>query len=1076
MFNTFTYIWSLDDAGMNNVQIPGSSTGTSDVIVQWCLGGQNYYSAHVYATDPLGCTGYNMMVVPHIDPNKMLGGDMLICPVPTAAQPVFLGSDILSSLGPLYTFSWTGPNGFTSNQANPILNLLGGEEGIYSLTLTSPENCIYYNEVYLDVCCLQPTAGIPETTYILNPGDVLSSTTLSNSTVWVRGLLDVDGRSKLDASDVRMKQGAEIRIPATTQPNPTLPGYNQLIIDNSHIHADCSIMWSTIRVLDDINYNDEPGGLVVINNSLIEDAQTAVSSISGGNFFIQNSTLNANNIHLHLHGWGGHVNQQHRSMLDEATLSCNRPLITPYSGRRTEIGISVSNMNPADRMVVNYGFPHSGYAYENQYNLTGSMYRNRIFDCDQGVSAHQTDLMLQNFDFKDISGPHAFTNPLNIPPFNEKPTAIRFQGNSTWLRIFESSFDNIWHGIVSAEPGRSVIYNNQMNRIMDKGVSIYDAIGGSLQLVESNTIEHWSWGTGVFVTRSNPFTDIRITGNTIRNNTTAILTENNSTSFMYIYGNDIFNPGPINFPSSSPNVGILVNEPNLSTSYIGRNTITSRWYGIHSFGGPVLNERIWQNRVELVRNLDGSGTSVSNFGIAVRDRNTPILISNYVKGVGISQQFSSASRVRGITLENNDNPFAHCNEMDNTYTGMIAQGDNTTADLQRNIMWPAEVGFLFKDNGQVGVQGSLTQTNDNEWHCPFTVSGLRAENSFFANASIFYVQNNTSPYDPSLCGTNNGTSSNQPGAVGSPGWPDVQLISGPDNSLIDCDLTYFLRVAESDSSSENVELEDFDPVSGPDTVSNDLIEYFRIVTMDSVNYESNETYLKFMSRYKLYRILKKFDSLRVQDSLFSDFFANNDSGSIGKIDRLIGATGNHEADDVEAELQDWNPENDLETVWKNWFTFSVFPAQSTYSSESIDSILTIANLCPDSYGYPVHAARTTLLRLGLDSLIEIQDCEQWKYNEEIEEDSISVGTSIELLNIYPNPASVEVTFEHDLEETENVSIKVYDNMGNLKYNEMFSGSSRELQWNVGSEISGLYYVILIQDDVIIQGKSLVILH
>src|SRR5690606_24956210 len=115
------------------------------------------------------------------------------------------------------------------------------------------------------------------------------------------------------------------------------PGYNQLIIDNSHIHADCSIMWSTIRVNDDINYNDEPGGLVVINGSLIEDAQTAVSSVSGGNFFIQNSTLNANNIHLHLHGWGGHVNQEHRSMLDEATLSCSRPLIAPYAGRRTSI-------------------------------------------------------------------------------------------------------------------------------------------------------------------------------------------------------------------------------------------------------------------------------------------------------------------------------------------------------------------------------------------------------------------------------------------------------------------------------------------------------------------------------------------------------------------------------------------------------------------------------------------------------------------------------------------------------------------------------------------------------------------
>jgi hypothetical protein len=946
---------------------------------------------------------------------------------------------------------------------------------------TSPENCIYYNEVYLDVCCLQPTAGIPETTYILNPGDVLSSTTLSNSTVWVRGLLDVDGRSKLDASDVRMKQGAEIRIPATTQPNPTLPGYNQLIIDNSHIHADCSIMWSTIRVLDDINYNDEPGGLVVINNSLIEDAQTAVSSISGGNFFIQNSTLNANNIHLHLHGWGGHVNQMHRSVLDEATLSCSRPLIAPYAGRRTEIGISVANMNPADRMSVDFGW--FGNDYNNQYSLSGTG-RNRISNCDQGISVHQTDLWLFKFDIKDISCPHSFLNSCLIPPFNERPTGLRIQGNGTWHWIYGCTFDNIWHGIVTSASGRSVFYSNQLTDVTEQGISILDAIGGSLQLLEFNTIQNRGSGTGAWVTRSGPFTDIRITGNTIRNNKVAILTENNSTSFLTIGGNDIFNPGPINFPSSNPNVGIWVNEPNLSTSFIGRNRITSRYYGIHTFGGPVFNERIWQNRVELVRNLDGSGTSVPNYGIVVRDRNTPILTSNYVKGVGITQQFSSSSKVRGITLENNDNPFAHCNEMDNTYTGMIAQGDNTTADLQRNIMRPAEVGFLFKGipfsvpviPGATGAQGSNAYTNDNEWHCPFNNSALRSEDSPSVLGSPFYVQNGTSPFDPGLCSVPVSTSF--PLILTS--IPIINSVSPTSTSTIDCDPNYFLRVADSDSSSEFQEREVFDPVYGADTISPEMLAWYYLVAMDSMDYGDNAEYRRLMSRLTLFQKLSFKDSIRTSDSVLNAFYTTANNQAEGSIHKLLSATGNHDVESGLDELGNWNPGNSAEEFWWNWFEIQIrlfaYPTD-TLNSGLRDTIISYASSCPDTLGYPVYAARSVLLRMGLDSLFTINDCENWVYPEEIDSsESSNWNHENALLLIYPNPASVEVTFEHDLEETENIRIKVYDSMGNLKYNTLFSEESRTLIWDTSSEISGMYYVILSQNDEVVESKSLAIIH
>ena len=44
-----------------------------------------------------------------------------------------------------FTFDWTGPNGFTSNQ-NTITNLSAGD---YSLTLTDFENCYRYIHLFL---------------------------------------------------------------------------------------------------------------------------------------------------------------------------------------------------------------------------------------------------------------------------------------------------------------------------------------------------------------------------------------------------------------------------------------------------------------------------------------------------------------------------------------------------------------------------------------------------------------------------------------------------------------------------------------------------------------------------------------------------------------------------------------------------------------------------------------------------------------------------------------------------------------------------------------------------------------
>jgi hypothetical protein len=50
------------------------------------------------------------------------------------------------------------------------------------------------------------------------------------------------------------------------------------------------------------------------------------------------------------------------------------------------------------------------------------------------------------------------------------------------------------------------------------------------------------------------------------------------------------------------------------------------------------------------------------------------------------------------------------------------------------------------------------------------------------------------------------------------------------------------------------------------------------------------------------------------------------------------------------------------------------------------------------------------------------------------------------------------------------------NLSNLKLEILLSAESRILTWDTSSEISGLYYVVLMQDDIVLESKTLAIIH
>ena len=83
--------------------------------------------------------------------------------------PVCVGSPVNLTGGPggMKSYSWTGPNGFTSNQRSPVLSLSANISmaGIYVLTVTNGSDCTdtAQTRVYVyDVPVANAGAGGPE--------------------------------------------------------------------------------------------------------------------------------------------------------------------------------------------------------------------------------------------------------------------------------------------------------------------------------------------------------------------------------------------------------------------------------------------------------------------------------------------------------------------------------------------------------------------------------------------------------------------------------------------------------------------------------------------------------------------------------------------------------------------------------------------------------------------------------------------------------------------------------------------------------------------------------------------------
>jgi len=135
---TVTYTWNGPsgptgmngpDLNINNAQTTDAGAYTVQVEVDGCLSNLS--------------APFNLVVNP-----------LPAAPIPTSNSPVCDGDTLrlFANMAGMQSYSWTGPNGFTSSDENPILiNPAVINSGVYNLTVGSPINCMNSGSVNITI-------------------------------------------------------------------------------------------------------------------------------------------------------------------------------------------------------------------------------------------------------------------------------------------------------------------------------------------------------------------------------------------------------------------------------------------------------------------------------------------------------------------------------------------------------------------------------------------------------------------------------------------------------------------------------------------------------------------------------------------------------------------------------------------------------------------------------------------------------------------------------------------------------------------------------------------------------------
>jgi len=410
------------------------------------------------------------------------------------------------------------------------------------------------------------------------------------------------------------------------------------------------------------------------------------------------------------------------------------------------------------------------------------------------------------------------------------------------------------------------------------------------------------------------------------------------------------------------------------------------------------------------------------------------LIDNVIHGPGTND-----IEIKGIDITLSENSTLTCNGVYDFGESMVFNGACPSAYISSNKLKNAQNGFVLRDGGIVGQQGSVGNPADIEW-----VNSAPGFSNFKATVynssgqySPFFVRSGTL-YDPSS------SSGGQFLAI-----PFTVTSGGSINSCLGT-LPAFIGASPTDPLVKKIAKQQLD-------------------------YVAKENVNRFESEKYSYEEIQKDTSLLV-DADVQLFYTEMQTSNVEKLKQVSTKINNGDvatANQINANII---AENAVDGNCKTVNTCYLHHLDHTISSTDVSVLEGIANQCPMEGGAGVFKARILLEELTKKRPIYYDGCADAvtrKAQNEDSEQRLALDAEKSSFKLYPNPNNGEFTFTYEL--TEPAQLIVYTITGQLLNSYELKPESKTIRiFDNGLENGIYFYKVLIKNELKYTGKFAIV--
>ena len=556
--------------------------------------------------------------------------------------------------------SFVGSNVGTTVSINWDESFFSDIEPVF-LIIESNNTCLSRDTIKIWKCCRKGGES--------NLYDQTITTSLPSGDYNINGTVVFSGN--FSYSNMKFIMGAESNV--IIAPNA------QVTFNNSEFRADCGYMWKGIEL--------NSSARITMNNSFVSDAYTAIKSINGGRYILYNTVFNKNLVGIDVQSFSGnHLGTVSKCTFESTTDNNPSNLLNPYSNRRGETGIKITNVNNI------------------QIGNTASTANKNVFKhLDYGVYIDNSNVTLYNNSFGPMPSTSGFIpeNGYGVYASSSLSNNTLNIGSTSTNTIFSNSFSDCAVGIYSRYDYSLNIRRNKFNN-SSYACLILDDLNRNVNFTH-NTLNKGQIG---FWINNFAGTSVNVLNNTFDNVPYSIFLSNNVPTFI-----------------TSVNVAHNTIQMGLNTAVTGgdmvNGIILSNVKGYNSFYTGEVRPYIYNNDIKF--NTVNLGLSTVRSGVLLENSPMTLVELNRIsyKNAGITTL--QADRLNGVNVILSTNVVLCSNELKHLANGVRVEGFCDNSRFIKNNFKRFSSGSLNQSYGfkfvsaTIGVQGTPTQTWDNEF-------------------------------------------------------------------------------------------------------------------------------------------------------------------------------------------------------------------------------------------------------------------------------------------------------------------------------------------------------------------------